>query len=246
MKTNNTWSAPQRPATYAEQALVNAILDGTYPPGSAFPGERDLAEQLGVTRPTLREALQRMERDGWIDIQQGKPTLVRDIWTEGGLNVLSSLARYGSQGVEGHVPFDFIPRLLEVRLALAPAYARAAATCDENQELIDSLNALPNLDDAPATYASFDWRLHHQLTVASCNPIYTLILNGFEELYAPMAEIYFAQPEARAASQRFYTRLLEALQLKDAVAAETVTREAMAESLTLWQMTQHKENLSAD
>jgi GntR family negative regulator for fad regulon and positive regulator of fabA len=237
--TNNTWSAPQRPAIYAEQALINAILDGTYPPGSALPGERDLAEQLGVTRPTLREALQRMERDGWISIQQGKSTLVRDIWIEGGLNVLSSLARHGYAGFESHIPFDFIPRLLEVRLALAPAYARAAADCDENPELIDHLSAPPSLDDAPATYASFDWHLHHQLTVASCNPIYTLILNGFAELYATMAQVYFAQPEARAASSRFYVRLLEAIQQHDADAAETITRETMAESLVLWEAAQH-------
>jgi GntR family negative regulator for fad regulon and positive regulator of fabA len=239
MMTNNTWSAPQRPAIYAEQALINAILDGTYPPGSALPGERDLAEQLGVTRPTLREALQRMERDGWINIQQGKSTQVRDIWTEGGLNVLSSLARYGNQGPENHIPFDFIPRLLEVRLAMAPAYTRAAAACDENHGLIDYLSVPPNLDDAPATYASFDWRLHHQLTVASCNPIYTLILNGFAELYAPMARIYFVQPEARAASHRFYTRLLEAIRQRDTGAAEAITREAMAESLVLWEAAQY-------
>ncbi|MBN2390397.1 MAG: fatty acid metabolism transcriptional regulator FadR [Anaerolineae bacterium] len=237
---NNTWSAPQRPAIYAEQALINAILDGTYPPGSALPGERDLAEQLGVTRPTLREALQRMERDGWISIQQGKSTLVRAIWTEGGLNVLSSLARYGKQGLENHIPFDFIPRLLEVRLALAPAYARAAAVCDENHELIDYLSTPPDLDDTPATYASFDWHLHHRLTVASCNPIYTLILNGFAELYAAMAQIYFTQPEACAASHRFYIRLLEAIRQRDAAAAETITHETMAESLVLWKTAQRK------
>ena len=220
----NTWSAPQRPAIYAEQALINAILDGTYPPGSALPAERELAEQLGVTRPTLREALQRMERDGWISIRQGKSTLVRDIWTEGGLNVLSSLARYGNQGFESHIPFDFVPRLLDVRVALAPAYARAAAAFENGDALIEYLSTPPALDDPVDIYTRYDWRLHHRLTVASCNPIYTLILNGFEALYLSMGRIYFTQPEARAASNRFYTRLLDALQNKDAGAAETVTR----------------------
>lgn len=231
----NTWSAPQRPAIYAEQALINAILDGTYLPGSALPAERDLAEQLGVTRPTLREALQRMERDGWVSIQQGKSTLVRDIWTEGGLNVLSSLARYGHTGFESRIPFDFVPRLLDVRLALAPAYARAAAAaCDSGNALIAHLSTPPALDDPADIYARYDWHLHHRLTVASCNPIYTLILNGFEALYLSMGRIYFTQPEARAASSRFYAGLLDALQRRDAAAAETITREAMAESLALW------------
>jgi len=242
----NTWSAPQRPAIYAEQALINAILDGTYPPGNALPAERELAEQLGVTRPTLREALQRMERDGWISIQQGKSTLVRNIWTEGGLNVLSSLARYGNQDFESHIPFDFIPRLLEVRQALAPAYARAAVGCDDNHALIAYLSVPPAPDDTPAIYANYDWQLHHRLTVASCNPIYTLILNGFTDLYGSMARIYFMQPEARAASSRFYTGLLDALQRRDANAAETITREAMTESLFLWETMQREENISAD
>ncbi|HQE91467.1 MAG TPA: fatty acid metabolism transcriptional regulator FadR [Anaerolineae bacterium] len=236
----NTWSAPQRPAIYAEQTLINAILEGTYPPGSMLPAERDLAEQLGVTRPTLREALQRMERDGWINIHQGKSTLVRDIWTEGGLNVLGSLARYSNRGLASRIPFDFIARLLDARLALAPAYARAAAVSCANASLINDLSAPPDLDDTPAVYAHYDWQVHHRLTVASCNPIYTLILNGFAELYATMAQIYFTQPEARAASSRFYARLLDALQHREADAAETVTREAMAESLVLWQATQHQ------
>ncbi len=181
-----------------------------------------------------------MERDGWISIQQGKSTLVRDIWTEGGLNVLSSLARYGNQGFESHIPFAFIPRLLEVRLALAPAYARAAVACDDSHTLIAYLSAPPAPDDTPAIYANYDWQLHHRLTVASCNPIYTLILNGFAELYASMGRIYFTQPEARAASSRFYARLLDALRRKDADAVEIITREVMAESLVLWQAAQHQ------
>lgn len=49
-----------RPSEHAESALVTAILDGEFPPGSALPGERVLAGQLGVTRPTLREAIQRL------------------------------------------------------------------------------------------------------------------------------------------------------------------------------------------
>ena len=55
--------------------------------------ERELAGQLGVTRPTLREALQRMARDGWIKIQHGRSTRVRNFWREGNLGVLSGIAR---------------------------------------------------------------------------------------------------------------------------------------------------------
>ena len=62
----NEWLAPARPRAHAESVLLAAILDGTFPPGTTLPGERTLAAQLGVTRPTLREALQRLARDGWL------------------------------------------------------------------------------------------------------------------------------------------------------------------------------------
>jgi len=224
----DNWSAPQRPAAYAEQALVTAILDGSYPPGSTLPGERDLAAQLGVTRPTLRETLQRLACDGWLTIQQGKPTEVRDYWREGGLGVLDALVRYGQQ-----LPPDFIPNLLHVRLAMAPAYTHAAverAAATVTACLADQAS----LDDAPEAFAAFDWTLHHTLTVASGNPVYTLILNGFVGFYEEMACLYFARPEARASSLAFYAALLDAAQRADADAAELITRSVMEESIQLW------------
>jgi len=222
------WSAPQRPAVYAEQVLLTAVLDGTYPPGSTLPSERDLAAQLGVTRPTLREVLQRLECEGWLTIQQGKPTRVNDFWLDGGLNVLSALVRYGQP-----LPSDFVPNLLEVRLALAPAYTRAAV--ERSPEMVVAhLGDFAGLDDTPKALASFDWTLHHILTVASGNPVYTLILNGFAGFYEQMACLYFAQPEGRASSLAFYASLLAAARQKDAPGAECITRSVMQESIALW------------
>jgi GntR family negative regulator for fad regulon and positive regulator of fabA len=91
-----------------------------------------------------------------------------------------------------------------------------------------------SLDDTPTAYATYDWRLHYTLTVASGNPVYTLILNGFAGFYEEMARQYFALAEARAASQRFYTELGEAAHQGDAQQAERVTRAVMAESIVLW------------
>jgi GntR family negative regulator for fad regulon and positive regulator of fabA len=222
------WSAPQRPADYAEQALLTAILDGVYPPGSTLPGERDLAAQLGVTRPTLRETLQRLDCEGWLTIQQGKSTRVNDFWREGGLSVLGALVRYGRQ-----LPPDFVPNLLEVRLALAPAYARAAVARAAGQ-VADYLAGYSGLADEPPAYATFDWTLHYTLTVAAANPIYTLILNGFAGFYEEMAVLYFTLPRARASSRAFYGELLAAARRADADAAEQVTRAVMGYSLELW------------
>lgn len=217
-----------RPAEYAENALIDAILGGEFPIASMLPAERELAVQLGVTRPTLREALQRLARDGWLEIRQGKSTRVRDYWQEGSLGVLGALARRPSALAE-----DFVPNLLAVRLALAPAYTRQAVERQAEGVAI-ALEDYAELADESESFAAYDWRLHHRLTVLSGNPIFTLILNGFTELYLPMAGIYFQTGAARASSRAFYAGLLAAAQQQDAITAEAITRRVMAASLSLW------------
>jgi GntR family negative regulator for fad regulon and positive regulator of fabA len=111
-----------RPTQFVENCLVSAILDGTYSAGAALPNERTLAEELGVTRPTLRETLRRLAGEGWLTIHHGKPTLVNDYWKEGGLGLLGTLSKYADS-----LPNGFITHLLEVRLTMLPCVARSAA-----------------------------------------------------------------------------------------------------------------------
>lgn len=223
------WSPPKRPAAYAEKSLILAILNEDFPPGSILPAERELATKLGVTRPTLRETLQRLERDGWVNIQQGKSTRVNDYWKDGGLNVLNALVQYSEK-----LPPNFIPNLLHVRLVLAPAYTRRAVENSPSQ-VSDYLMDYINLTDHHEEFASFDWRLHYTLTIASGNPIYTLILNGFAGFYEQMARIYFDHADTRNASRDFYRSLYEAVKQNDPVTAENITRNTMAVSIKLWE-----------
>jgi GntR family negative regulator for fad regulon and positive regulator of fabA len=222
------WTAPLKPAEAAENRLIDAILEGDFPIGSTLPAERELAMRMGVTRPTLREALQRLGRDGWVEIHHGKPTRVRDYWHEGNLGVLGAIARRSQ-----NLPSDFVPNLLYVRQLLAPAYARLAVERHPDR-LASQLALQTQLADTPEALAVFDWELHHLLTVLSGNPIFTLILNGFRELYHPMACLYFQSSAARNRSRAFYTMLLEAAEAQDPVKAESVTRQIMSDSLTLW------------
>jgi GntR family transcriptional regulator, negative regulator for fad regulon and positive regulator of fabA len=219
---------PQKPSVYAEQSLVTDILNGTYPPGTNLPAERELSLQLGVTRPTLREALRRMESDGWLSVQQGKPTQVNDYWKDGGLNLLSSLVRNSQE-----LPVNFIPNLLDVRLAMAPSYTRAAVE-NSHREILSFLDRSQALDASPGSFASFDWELHKTLTVCSKNPIYSMILNGFTGFYEQMGLVYFQTTDARASSQSFYQALQKAARDKDPHAAEDITRKVMQESIALW------------
>ena len=222
------WQAPQKPAEVTDSRLITSILTGRFPIGTSLPAERELAGLLGVTRPTLREALQRLARDGWIEIHQGRSTRVRNYWHEGNLGVLGALAQFPE-----HAPDDFITNLLAIRLVLAPAYTRQAFAKSRN-EINLLLGRMVEIEDRPAAFANADWTLHHQLTILSGNPIYTLILNGFEELYLNMSLVYFALETSRSHSRRFYQALTEAAQVIDLDWVETLTRDTMAESLELW------------
>ena len=223
------WTPIQRPTEIAETRLIAAILTGEFGINASLPAERDLAAQLGVTRPTLREALQRLARDGWIDIQHGRSTRVRNYWEEGNLGVLEGLARHPE-----YAPEDFVSNLLQVRQLLAPTYAHlavahnAAAVCALLQTYIA-------VADTPQALAQVDWQLHRHLTILSDNPIFTLILNGFGELYQQMAVAYFSLAASRERSRAFYNELLAAAQAEDAAAAERCMAAAVSQSLQLWQ-----------
>ena len=222
------WDPPRRPAELAETRLIDAFLDGQFPIHSTLPPERELAVQLGVTRPTLREALQRLARDGWIEIRHGRPTRVRDYWNEGSLGVLGPISRHLD-----HLPPGFVPNLLSLRLVLAPAYTRLAIERfpEDIAELLESYAQLP---EDPDTFAAADWHLHRALTIASGNPVFTLILNTFADLYRTMARQYFDTPWTRQASRDFYHELLAAARNGDSDTAEQVASRAMHESLELW------------
>jgi GntR family negative regulator for fad regulon and positive regulator of fabA len=222
------WQPLPKPAETAESRLIDAILEGHFPAGSFLPAERELAVQLGVTRPTLREALQRLGRDGWVEIRQGRPTRVRDYRKEGSLGVLGGIARS-----PGHLPQDFIPNLLTIRALLAPTYTRLAfeRSPAEFEELLKNYQTL---EEIPLVFAGADLELHRRLTIASGNPVFTLILNGFSDLYQTMAGIYFSNPAARASSRSYYAGLLVAAQRKDPGFAERLTARVMEDSQDLW------------
>jgi len=219
---------PFRPAEYVENFVVTAILDGTYPAGSAIPNERVLAEQLGVTRPTLRETLRRLSGEGWITIHHGKPTVVNDYWQEGGLGLLSTLSKYAD-----FLPNGFITHLLEVRLTMLPPLAGRAAAYHPEIILNFLKNAQTLAEDAQA-FAQFDWQLQMLLARTSKNPVFSLILNDFASIFNNMAAIYFSDPSARRASREFYRELGRAIETNPGT-VEKIVKTAMEQSIAIWQ-----------
>jgi GntR family negative regulator for fad regulon and positive regulator of fabA len=218
---------PLRPTQYAEHVLVTSILSGTYPAGTALPGERTLASEIGITRPTLRETLQRLANEGWVRIQHGKPTVVNDFWRKGGLSMLGTLAKYAD-----FLPNGFISRLLEVRATLLPTVAGLAAN-HRPQKMLTVLGRRPQPNDSVETYAAYDWELQMCMARESGNPIYALILNDFASMFQKMAARYFKAQKPREASRCYYRDLAQAVARKDH-SVETIVKKAMEESVEIW------------
>lgn len=223
------WEAPNKPAELTENRLVEAILNSTFTINSFLPPERELAEQLGVTRPTLREALQRLSRDGWLEIRHGKPTRVRDFWREGNLTILGAIARFPQ-----YLPVDFVKHLLQIRLLLAPEYTRLAVA-NAREEVLRYLKRRKELADSAEAFVEFDMNLHILCTQLSGNPVFTLIFNGFGETYISMGKLYFSVPASRESSRGYYESLSDATASGNLDLVEQVVRAIMLQSITLWQ-----------
>lgn len=216
------------PAAFAEQYIVESIWNGKFSSGTILPAERELAEIIGVTRTTLREVLQRLARDGWLTIRHGKPTQVNNIWKSATLNVLDTLIQLDDEG-----SMELADNLLEARTSTASIFL-AKAIKNNPEKLLEALKPSETLANTPEAYIAFDWAFHHSATLASGNPIYTLMLNGFEAIYHKIGTFYFSWEQTRKLAMQYYEDLKGAIEKQDAEAAVAILWKYGHESGELW------------
>jgi len=102
--------------------IAAEVLRGDVGVGEALPSERRLAEVLGVSRPSVREALKRLDHAGLVDIRQGDTTTVRDFRRHAGMDLLPQLLMS-----HGTVDIPTARSVMETRLHIGPFVARLAA-----------------------------------------------------------------------------------------------------------------------
>ncbi len=117
----------RRPPAGRRSDLVHArlradVLEGRLAPGEAVPSERALAEELGVNRHAVREALKRLEQAGLVRITQGGATRVQDWRVSAGLEVLLDLVA----SPDGPPP-ELARAVLEMRESIGVDAARRCA-----------------------------------------------------------------------------------------------------------------------
>ncbi len=104
------------------EQLVDEVVSGSLGPGDSLPSERRLAELLGVSRPAVREALQRLSTTRLVEVRHGGATTVRDYQRHAGLDLLPRLLVR-----DGELDPAVARSIIEARLSIAPDVTRMAA-----------------------------------------------------------------------------------------------------------------------
>jgi GntR family transcriptional repressor for pyruvate dehydrogenase complex len=160
--------APQLYEQIRDQVIAQ-IVSGVWLPGQNLPSERELALSLGVSRPSIREALAALSLAGIVEIRRGSGSKIS-------ANATDILARDGR--TDGHRTLGVSPlSLLEARLVVEPATARIAAGRDPDPELdrlLDEMRVATDLGDAAqrARWTRADRLFHKRIAYATGNPVF--------------------------------------------------------------------------
>jgi DNA-binding FadR family transcriptional regulator len=169
--------------------VLGEVVDGEIGAGEPLPSERRLAEVLGVSRPAVREALQRMAATRLVEVRHGGATTVRDFKRYAGLDLLPRLLVR-----RGELDPAVGRSVLEARLAIGPAVAALAAERGGpvlEATLTDTLDRLAATDDGPAgdverqVHALEFWDL---VVDAADSLVFRLMFNSLRAAYEPALE----------------------------------------------------------
>lgn len=199
------------------QQLRGLILRGEYAVGDKLPPERKLAEELGVNRASLREAIKALEQVGLVKTRQGDGTRVLDFMQTAGVELISHL-----------VPGDGAPNMpvltdvLEFRRWFGRETARLAAE-RASEEDIRAIEAIAERSSDPALdvgeLLKLDFEFYVQLTNAAKNAVMKLLVNTIRPAvvnYAPFFATFNPPPQAVRKHQR---DVLKAIAARDGEAA---------------------------
>jgi len=197
------------------EKFSSMILSGKFHIGEKLPSERDLAEQLGVSRPVVHEGLVHLQSQGLVTMQPRKGTVVNDYRKTGSLTLFNTLLQYG----EGIIEKDFLKSMLQMRKLLEIENARLAA---ENCTM-ENLNELKELiyKEETCNYSNIsdivalDFDFHHMIAIASGNLVYPLIINSFRQVYTNLTKGFFKHQEIIREVIDYHKRLIVAIERKN-------------------------------
>jgi GntR family transcriptional regulator, transcriptional repressor for pyruvate dehydrogenase complex len=206
---------------------VRALIEGgSLRPGDRLPAERDLAVEIGVSRPTVRAGLRALAAMGVVQSRHGSGTYIPTGPPTLGSEPLRFLAAL--HGFTREEMFE-ARRILEVGAA---GLAAERATSDQIATIAEEVASLFASMEDPVAFLVHDVKFHQAVAIASSNPIVT-------SLVGMIAELYYAhrRETATLASDRnlrdaaeMHRRIYQAIRARDPEGACLAMAEHLAHS----------------
>jgi DNA-binding FadR family transcriptional regulator len=211
------------PDAVFEQILAD-VVTGEFAPGDALPSERRLAEVLGVSRPAVREALQRVAAAGLVEVRQGDTTTVRDYRRHASLDLLPRLL-----SPRGELDLSVARSILEARLLVGPKVAELAAERAGTRletplrDVVDALEAAPDPVGRQRQALAF-WE---QVVDGADSIAFRLMFNSLRAAYEPAIEVLGPVLDAEVTRVEVYRALTAAIAAGDAVEARRLAEDLL-------------------
>lgn len=212
---------PQRLYRQISNQLRALILAGEFPVGSRLPAERDLAVQLGVSRPSLREALIALEVEGYIEVRMGSGIYVCE-------SPASAESGFDLSGEEGPLEVIRARALVEGEVAALAATTGTTAQFDAIEETIAQMAA----DAAAGTKPLEADRLFHvRVAEAAGNSVLVGVVRRLFDLrLGPLFDqlhSHFETPEVWAEAIEEHREVLAALRSRNPEQARALMLQHM-------------------
>lgn len=205
-------------------ALEELIISRQLEPDTKLPPERDLADQLGVSRTVLREAVRILVTKGLLETQPGKGTLVRKLTREQVVEPLSLLLR---NHTSGEISFDQLYQvrsILEVEIAGLAASQASEADITCLKQIVANMEATQN---DVVTLAVHDADFHSALAKMTHNPLLAILVDSIRDLLQEYVARVTPYLDPSQENLPLHQKLLERIEARDVAGA----RQAMQENL---------------
>lgn len=193
----------------------NLIERGELKPGDRLPAERDLATQIGVSRPTVRAGLRALSAIGVVQSRHGSGTFIPDGPPSLGTDALSFLAAL--HGLTREEMYE-ARRILEVGAA---ALAAERATPEQIATLAEEVAGMFAAMQDPQLFLVHDINFHRAVAGASGNPIVASLVEMVSALYYESRRETAARASDRDLrdAAEMHRRIYQAIRAQDSEAA---------------------------
>ena len=206
------------------QQIEESILKGALKPGDQLPAERELAQNFGVSRTAVREAVKALREKGLVEAYSGRGTFITNGTSQAIRQSLDLMIRIGQQEGSAH--------LAELRLILEPEIAALAAGRIEEQLLTTMREAVATMDRSlhdPDAYIEADLDFHLALAEAAANPLVLSLLDSIVALLREQRLKIFNVDGGPERGQFHHKRILAATEARDPERARLAMREHLSQ-----------------